>query len=112
MRQKLCVKAKFVATLESKYSVLVFELTEKCDEVFGNNVMCTLLPNWEFNLEIGQEGYLEFEEVEVGDIWIDNKEFEAHRYNYAGRYYKNFVPISHVIDGNRIIELRSPLFVN
>lgn len=104
MEQKLenCIKARLVAVEDDgNYKVCVFE-----DLVtFGNFVMCTRCPNWNgVEPELLQEGYLSYRDVTAGkDRYYDAKDGMMKDYQYTATYYLNFVPITHVLNGNTIV---------
>ncbi len=55
--------------------------------------MCTRLPNWnEPNLQIGDRGYVEIEDVYAGySTYLDIKTGEICAYKYDNNYFRSFV---------------------
>ena len=76
-------------------------------------IICTLLPNWDTaDLTIGQSGFLEIRAVKAGDVWVDPNTFVTNRYKYSGIYFNKFVPITHIIDGNKVQKASDPIFIS
>lgn len=76
-------------------------------------MICTLLPNWDLSdLNIGQIGFLEVRHVIAGDVWLDPNTFNTNRYKYSGIYLNKFVPITHIIDGNKIQKTSDPIYIS
>ena len=59
-------------------------------------VTVVLLPNWNFDrtkLQIGNEGFLQFEPVEAGKtLWFNKETQEKEVYSYDNNYFINFIP--------------------
>lgn len=97
-----CVIATLVAKRKSgEYITYVFKIS------YDRYVMCTRLPNWNVpDVEIGQEGYLSYKFIQAGiDQWYDQFNKKMENYAYTANYFTDFVPISHVIDGDRIYKI-------
>ena len=59
--------------------------------------MCTRLPNWQTpNIEIGEEGFLQYQIVKAGDIYFNPHSQVTSSYNYSNVYFNNFVKKSEV----------------
>lgn len=95
-----CIKARLVAVQDGLYKQYVFEdlLT------FGNFIMCTRCPNWSGGeVQMMQEGFLSFKDVEAGkDSYFNASTGTYHPYQYTATYFLNFVPITHVLNGNTV----------
>jgi hypothetical protein len=67
--------------------------------------MCTKCPNWENgDLKLQQEGFLKYKPVHAGfDTWYDPKTMTTNYYKYSGNYFMEFIPLTHIIDNNRVI---------
>lgn len=104
IKNEICVIATLVARRESNgYITYVFKVS------FDKYIMCTRLPNWHGqNIEIGQEGYMTYSFIQAGiDKWYNAEKDRFENYVYSANYFTDFVPISHVIDGNTITKLES-----
>ena len=99
------VRARLVALRKGNYTVYVFENLDASNEI-NRYLMCTRCPNWSGDdLEISQEGFLKYKFVNCGkDTWYNAETCEHCFYKYSANYFIDFVPLTHVIDGNRIIE--------
>jgi hypothetical protein len=97
----IIIKAKLLAKRESDYTVYVFQLEEN-----DKYIMCTKCPNWSTpELNLYQEGFLKYKSVRSGkDIWYDSISQSYFPYKYTANYFMDFIPLTHVVDGNRIIE--------
>lgn len=104
MGQIQTIKARLKACRKSEYTAYVFEdLTN-----IGEFVLCTLLPNWEHGeVEVGQEGFLAFKKVVAGETWLCPKTLSRLTYKYSAIYFDDFVPLTHIVDGNRVQELNA-----
>ena len=113
MEQKIiCVKARLEAKRDGDYQTLVFKLSEPNEKILGSYFMVTKLPNWDIDIEIGQEGFVKFEMVRIGEMWTHGETLEQHPYRYSAYYIREFVPMSHVIEDGRVLSLQSPLIIN
>jgi len=99
--QESCIKARLVAKKTGIYTVYVFE-----DLQNASYIMCTRCPNWVTNeIDLFQEGFLTYKYVVAGkDTWID-KDRNFQSYQYTANYFMDFVPITHVLNGNVVEEL-------
>lgn len=84
---------KLVASQEDLYGYItyVFRNLESENE-FTKYIMCVRYPNWEGKLlQLGDEGYLHFEEVRAGiDKWFNGEQMIP--YNYDAIQFMKFVP--------------------
>lgn len=98
MEQKTIRAQLLGKVLRGGYTSLAFKNLDN-----DQYIICTLLPNWEVSdLNIGQTGFLEVRHVRAGDEWLDPNTFYLNKYRYSGVYLDKFVPITHIIDGNKI----------
>ena len=75
------------------YTTYVFKCLEP-NPTFGHNyVMVTRLPNWcHRDLDIGEKGYLTYNEVVAGkDTWFCPETGQFIPYNYTNIYFIKFV---------------------
>ena len=99
------VKVRLLAKRENDYTAYVFE-----DLDFEGSgckyIMCTKCPNWNSDeIKLYQEGFLQYKPVNAGiDKWYDPKSMTYQPYRYSANYFMSFVPLTHVVDGNRIIK--------
>lgn len=102
-KNEICIKARLVAKREDVYTVYVFKDLDK----EGNYVMCTKCPNWNSNnIDMFQEGFLTYKFVRAGeDTWFNNDSGKFEAYSYTANYFLDFVPITHVVDANRIVNI-------
>jgi hypothetical protein len=98
----LCIKAKLLAIREGIYITYVFQNMDNIKQY----IMCTKCPNWNIpDFAIGMEGFLSYKFVQAGrDSWYSTKDMEFYPYQYTANYFQDFVPITHVINGDRIVE--------
>lgn len=103
----IVLRAKLLAERKGDYTVYVFlNLDHRSYDETNLYIMCTKCPNWENNddLKIGQEGFLKYKPVNAGiDTWYDHKTMQNSRYKYSANYFMEFIPITHVIDNDKII---------
>ena len=74
------------------YHTLVFKILEdNCP--FGHNYcMCTVFPNWQSKMpEIGEIGYLDYDEVSAGDTYYNRDTDSIMKYNFSNLIFKKFV---------------------
>ncbi len=61
----------------------------------GSYVMCTRYPNWDHkDIAIGEDGFLEFQEIEAGKTYFCSRTKEERIYNYDKVQFIKFVPIA------------------
>ncbi len=54
--------------------------------------MCTRYPNWDHrDIDIGEIGYLEYEEVKAGESWFNSQTNTYVPYKYTNIYFIKFV---------------------
>lgn len=90
----ITVKAQLVAKEKDlfDYTTYVFKCLE--DNIpFGKKyIMCTRVPNWQAkDVDIGDVGYLEYEEVQAGDKWFNPQDNTYTPYKYTNIYFIKFI---------------------
>ncbi len=95
------VHSQLLAKREGDYTAYVFKILDESQRKY---IVCTKCPNWnQDDLHISQEGYLKYKPViAYKDTWT-TKEFVEMPYKYSANYFYDFIPITHVIQGNQII---------
>jgi len=102
MGQTYTIKARLLSKRQSEYTAYAFQNLD----VEHEYVLCTLLPNWENGLvNEGQEGILTYRKIVAGEIWVCPKTYVENKYSYSAIYFEDFVPLTHIVDGNRIQEI-------
>ena len=82
-------EAKLLAIKEGVYTTYVFK-----DYINNKYIMCTRLPNWQVQeINIGDEGFLQYQEVNAGDSYYDASIENYKKYNYSNIYFNNFVNV-------------------
>lgn len=73
------------------YTTYVFECLEEEIRKETKYIMCTRFPNWDHrNLDLGEVGYLNFEEIQAGsDKWFNGIDFIP--YKYSGIHFIKFI---------------------
>ena len=74
------------------YQLLVFKnLETPCP--FGHNFcMLTVFPNWEARVpDIGEVGYVNYQEIHAGDTYYDRTNDSIMRYNFDNLVFYKFV---------------------
>lgn len=103
----MVIKAKLVAQDEvlSGYSTYVFENLDRDNYPDDKYVLTTRFPNWEHKrLNIGDEGFLQFEEREAGkDTWYDVKTNNHYSFNYNMIQFIRFIDIPKKKDNEYIM---------
>lgn len=90
---------KLVACRENTYTNYVFKDNESNEYIF-----CTRLPNWKIpEINIGDEGYIQYLKVKPGDEYLDIETGELIKYKYANTYLQNFVKLTDIINNKEII---------
>lgn len=99
------VRVRLLAIRKSTYTVYVFENLDATVS-YKKYLMCTKCPNWQTDeISIGQEGFLKYKFVCAGlDTWWDQETDRYYKYKYTANYFINFVPLTHVIEGNMIVD--------
>jgi hypothetical protein len=93
---------QLLAKKDGDYSLYVFKNLDDGQSY----IMCTKCPNWnQDDLQLFQEGYLKYKSV-IGyrDKWFDPKTMQEFFYKFSANYFYEFIPVTHVINGNQIIE--------
>lgn len=88
------LRAKLI-TLQNEidgYITYVFENPE-AKLTSEKYIMCTRFPNWRTdNINIGDEGFLEYNEVSAGDdYWFDYYNNQYVPYKYTNNHFVNFI---------------------
>ena len=90
-------KVKLIAVRDGNYTVYVFQDVETFEYI-----MCTRLPNWKIlDIELGVEGFLQYQIVNAGDEYITPLGEKIY-YKYSNSYFINFVNNLDVIKNNEI----------
>ena len=67
-------------------------------------IMCTRLPNWKVpEIDIGDEGFLQYQVVSAGEEYFSVAEQKNVKYNYSNIYFNNFILKTENINNNKII---------
>lgn len=101
------LKVRLLAKRQGTYTVYVFQnLDYENDGISKRYIMCTKCPNWNCDeLDLYQEGFIKYHSVRAYvDTWVKQNTGERFYYKYSANYFIDFVPLTHVIDGNRVIE--------
>jgi hypothetical protein len=90
----LTVRCKLVASESDilDYHNLVFKiLEENCP--FGHHYcLCTVFPNWQSRIpEIGEIGYLHYDEIMAGDTYYNRDTDSIMKYNFSNFVFKKFI---------------------
>lgn len=92
-------RAKLLAIRDGAYSIYVFKNLDA-----NTYIMCTKLPNWQTpNVSIGDEGFLNYQDVVAGESYYNPLTQTSHVYNYSNVYFMNFVQESEIINSNIIL---------
>lgn len=87
MMNEIAIHAILVAKKQGIYTIYVFKNLDN-----NEYIMCTKLPNWDFNdISIGTSGFLTYENVVAGDKYFNVKSQTFETYNYTKLYFKNFI---------------------
>lgn len=90
----ITVKAQLVAKEHDLlgYITYVFKCLES-NIPFGHQyIMMTRLPNWNHkNIDIGEIGYVEYEEIHAGEKWYNPQDGTYVPYRYTNIYFVKFV---------------------
>lgn len=93
MSEESTIFCKLVATEEESlgYTTLVFETLEPA--VFGKRfIMCVVYPNWQSRIpDLGEVGYLRFQECIAGDTWYNHESGELVPYKYTNIVFIKFI---------------------
>lgn len=90
---------KLLAIREGNYTMYVFQ---KLD--IDTYIMCTRLPNWQVpEIQIGDTGFLEYQNVIAGEEYFDIVQEKMIRYLYSNIYFINFVQKIDILKNNEII---------
>lgn len=81
------IHGKVVAQKTGIYTVYVFQDDE------GNYHMCTKLPNWgsEYNLKIGDSGFVTMQEFIGGEQYYDRGTESYQTIRFTNVYFKDFI---------------------
>lgn len=92
-------EVKLMACREGSYTVYVFQVigSREC-------IMCTRLPNWKIpSINIGDEGYLEYQKVRAGESYFNVEQQQEVVYQYSNIYFINFIQKTEILKNNEII---------
>lgn len=91
--------AKLIAVRQGNYTLYVFE-----DIANKSFIMCTRLPNWQTpEIEMGEEGFLKYQNVVAGEEYFEPATGIKKVYNYTNTYFINFIQKSDNITSSNII---------
>lgn len=95
-----CIKeVKLLAVREGNYTTYVFQTLDTKEYI-----MCTKLPNWKVpEIQIGDEGFLQYQVVQAGEEYFSIAEQKNIRYNYSNIYFNNFILKTEIINNKEII---------
>lgn len=95
-----CIKeVKLLAVREGNYTTYVFQTLDTKEYI-----MCTRLPNWKVpEIQIGDEGFLQYQVVQAGEEYFSIVEQKNIRYNYSNIYFNNFILKTEIINNKEII---------
>jgi len=98
----ITISVQLLARRLGEYTVYVFKNLDNLQLI-----TVTKLPNWqgEPDINIGQKGYLTYEFINAGlDTWCNKETGEVLNYRYSGNYYRSFLPNSHEIKNETLIQ--------
>lgn len=85
---EITVYVKLVAKKTDLYTLYVFQ--DMIDE--EKFIMCTKPPNFDRPpIQIGDVGYLTYDNVEAGTDYYNNSENNYKKYKYNNKYFINFI---------------------
>lgn len=92
-------KVKLLTLKDDTYTTYVFQnLNNK------EYIMCTKLPNWQTpEINIGDIGFLEYEDVKAGESYFDSKQGVIMKYLYTNTYFINFMRETNILQNGEII---------
>ena len=87
------IHAKLVAKTNELYANLVFQNLDIKQNSLYRYVTVTKLPNWQYfdQINVGDEGFLEYEIAEVGQDYIKKSDEKINQYKYNALYFINFI---------------------
>lgn len=90
---KNTINAKLVAKLNGSYTTYVFQNLEEQESSESRYITVTKCPNWQYygEINIGDEGFLEYEFVKAGDEYFDLSSNKTECYRYTRNYFMNFI---------------------
>lgn len=99
------IKCRVLEVRNGDYTVYAF-INLDAKKMSKKYLMCTRLPNWNVpDIKVGQEGILAYKPVIAGiDRWYNAEELTFHPYRHSANYFIDFVPITHIIDDNRVVK--------
>lgn len=96
---ELITQAKLIAIRQGLYTMYVFKDLDN-----NQYIMCTRLPDWKVpDFEINDEGFLKYQFVKAGDIYLNPNTGESCTYKYDNVYFLNFVKRSEITNDNIIL---------
>ena len=92
----LTLHCKIRAIQNRQYTNIVVEDLDRSYEDDYKYVTVVLLPNWNYDktkLQVGTEGFLQFEPVSAGKTqWFNIENQGMEYYKYDNNYFINFIP--------------------
>ncbi len=80
------IHCKLLAKKEGIYTIYVFQQDD------NSYIMCTQLPHWGiYNINIGDSGFLTYEEVQAGESYFDRDTQTQKVYQFSNTYFKDFI---------------------
>lgn len=93
------VHVKLLAIRLGVYTQYVFQNLDN-----KTYIMCTRLPNWQVpEIQVGDIGFLEYQEVKAGEQYFDPVQQQLVHYNYSNVYFINFIQKTDILQNNEII---------
>lgn len=88
------ILAELVAAKLGVYTIYVFKKMNVEEEEY---IMCTKLPNWQTpDINIGDIGYLQYQEVKAGETFYNLESQDTGIYKYSNIYFNNFIKQSDI----------------
>lgn len=90
----ITIKSQLVAKEKDllDYITYVFKCLENNISFGHSYVMCTRVPNWQHrDIDIGEIGFLQYEEVKAGENWYNPQTGIYTPYKYTNIYFIKFV---------------------
>ena len=96
---ELIIYVKLIAIRQGNYTLYVFK-----DLSNDSFIMCTRLPNWQTpEIEVGEEGFLKYQNVVAGEEYFEPATGIKKVYNYTNTYFINFIQKPDKITNSNII---------
>lgn len=99
-----CIRVSIEQVRTGDYSTIVVKNLDAQDDS-NRYIWTTKCPNWNGNdPEIGQEGFMTYTSIVAGrDKWYNKSDQQWYDYRYTANYFLDFVPITHVVLGGRVV---------